>query len=166
MLPPCCPPIISRGRGLVGERRTGHDSPSNARASDSEALGADVRGSSLSVGLAGKFCLEILPPGMWPSVPSQSPSAGPFISRGARGATMWASFAATGRGWRHPSPTCRRPAPGRRARWLKIQGARCDRFRRSVSNGAEPETAERHMARTAWGQTRRVSPQAAAACSG
>ena len=29
---------------------------------------------------------------------------------------------------------------------LEIQEARCDRFRRSVSNGAEAETAERHMA--------------------
>ena len=62
------------------------------------------------------------------------------------------SFAATGRGWAHPTFTCRRPAPGRRARWLEIQEARCDRFRRSGSNVAEPETAERHMAVEA-GQT-------------
>src|SRR5262249_46566227 len=53
-----------------------------------------------------------------------------------------ASFAATGRGWRHPSFTCKRPAPGRTARWPEIQEARCDRFRRSGSNVAEPETAE------------------------
>jgi hypothetical protein len=38
------------------------------------------------------------------------------------------SFAATGRGWRHPTFTCRRPAPGRRAGWLEIREARCDRF--------------------------------------
>src|SRR5262249_28642783 len=36
--------------------------------------------------------------------------------------TIGASFVATGRGWRHPTFTCRRPAPGRRARWLEIQG--------------------------------------------
>ena len=36
--------------------------------------------------------------------------------------TIGASFAATGRGWRHPTFTGRRPAPGRRARWLEIQG--------------------------------------------
>ena len=60
--------------------------------------------------------------------------------------TISASFAATGRGWRHPTFTCRRPAPGRKARWPKIQEARCDRFRRGVSNAAEPATAERHMA--------------------
>ena len=69
----------------------------------------------------------------------------------SRGAYNSASFAATGRGWRHPTFTCRRPAPGRRARWLEIQEARCDRFRQSVSNGAEPETAERHMAARPWG---------------
>jgi hypothetical protein len=28
----------------------------------------------------------------------------------------------------------------------EIQASRCDRFGWSVSNGAEPETAERHMA--------------------
>jgi hypothetical protein len=33
-----------------------------------------------------------------------------------------ASFAATGRGWAHPTFTCRRPAPGRRAGWLDLQG--------------------------------------------
>ena len=37
-------------------------------------------------------------------------------------ATIRPSFAATGRGWAHPTSTCRRTAPGRRARWLKIQG--------------------------------------------
>jgi hypothetical protein len=37
--------------------------------------------------------------------------------------TICASFAATGRGWRHPTFTCRRPAPWK-ARWLKIQGGR------------------------------------------
>ena len=36
--------------------------------------------------------------------------------------TLSASFAATGRGWAHPTFTCKRPAPGRRARWLEIQG--------------------------------------------
>ena len=36
---------------------------------------------------------------------------------------------ATGHGWRHPSPMCRRPAPGTRARWLEVQEARSDRFR-------------------------------------
>jgi hypothetical protein len=56
------------------------------------------------------------------------------------------SFAATGRGWRHPSFTCRRPTPGRGARWPEIQEARYDRSRRSVNNGAELETAEGHLA--------------------
>ena len=37
-------------------------------------------------------------------------------------ATIRPSFAATGRGWRHPMSTCRRTAPGRRARWPEIQG--------------------------------------------
>jgi hypothetical protein len=41
---------------------------------------------------------------------------------------LWRSSAATGRGWRHPTFTGRRPAPGRRARWLEIQASRCDRF--------------------------------------
>ena len=40
----------------------------------------------------------------------------------SRGAYNRRSFAATGRGWRHPTFTCRWPAPGRRARWLEIQG--------------------------------------------
>jgi hypothetical protein len=53
------------------------------------------------------------------------------------------SFAATGRGWRHPTFTCRRPAPGTRARWPELQEARCNRFRRGVSNGAQPETAQK-----------------------
>ncbi len=35
----------------------------------------------------------------------------------------------------HPPPMCRRPAPGRRARWLEIREACCDRCRRSASNG-------------------------------
>ena len=35
---------------------------------------------------------------------------------------MGAPLAATGRGWRHPTFTCRRSAPGRRARWLEAQG--------------------------------------------
>ena len=69
-----------------------------------------------------------------------------------------ASFAATGRGWRHPTFTCKRPAPGRRARWPEIQEARCDRFGQSVSNGAEPETAERHMAARPRGSDPRVHP--------
>ena len=47
---------------------------------------------------------------------------------------------ATGRGWAHPS-SWQRAAPGRRAEWLEIQEARCNRFRRSASNGAEPATA-------------------------
>ncbi len=38
-------------------------------------------------------------------------------------------------------PMCRRPAPGRRARWLEIQEARTDRSRRSASNGGEPLAA-------------------------
>ena len=45
------------------------------------------------------------------------------------------------------SPSC---ADGRRLEGerdgLKIQASRCDRFGRSVSNGAEPEAAERHRA--------------------
>jgi hypothetical protein len=41
---------------------------------------------------------------------------------------------------------------GRPSCWMaEIQEARCDRFRWSVSNGAEPETAERHMACRACG---------------
>jgi cyclopropane-fatty-acyl-phospholipid synthase len=45
--------------------------------------------------------------------------------------TIGASFAATGRGWRHPTFTCRRPAPGRRAGWPEIQGHGFDEeFRR------------------------------------
>jgi len=46
----------------------------------------------------------------------------------SRGVYNRRSFAATGRGWVHPTFTCRRPAPGRRAGWLEIQEARCDRF--------------------------------------
>ena len=72
--------------------------------------------------------------------------AAPILMRPKLPDTISASFAATGRGWRHPTFTCRRPAPGRKARWPKIQEARCDRFRRGVSNAAEPATAERHMA--------------------
>src|SRR4026209_2942706 len=40
---------------------------------------------------------------------------------------------------------------GRTARWLEIEEARCNRVRRSVSMGAELETAERHMAIRACG---------------
>ena len=83
---------------------------------------------------------------------------GPPISATSCGAYNSASFAATGRGWRHPTFTCKRPAPGRRARWPEIQEARCDRFGQSVSNGAEPETAERHMAARPWGSDPRVHP--------
>ena len=49
---------------------------------------------------------------------------------GAGVATIRPSFAATGRGWRHPTFTGRRPAPGRRARWLEVQGDRCVGYRR------------------------------------
>jgi len=38
------------------------------------------------------------------------------------------SSAATGRGWAHPTFTCRRPAPGRRAGWLETQEARLRPF--------------------------------------
>ena len=34
--------------------------------------------------------------------------------------------------------------------WPEIQEARCDRLRQSASNGAEPPTAERHMADRAY----------------
>ena len=100
----------------------------------------------------------VRPAGSDPGNPAISLTAGcgrfgvPCLSPwGVRIFMLWLSFAATGRGWRHPTLTCRRPAPGRRARWLEIQEARCDRFRQSVSNGAEPETAERHMADRACG---------------
>ena len=54
----------------------------------------------------------------------------PLSPGGVRIFILWRSFAATGRGWRHPTFTGRRPAPGRRARWLEIQGGRCVRYRR------------------------------------
>jgi hypothetical protein len=61
----------------------------------------------------------------------------------------------------HPPFTCRRPAPGRRARWLDIREARCDRFPRSGSNAAELEAAERHMAtRPNMGRDGSASPPA------
>jgi hypothetical protein len=53
--------------------------------------------------------------------------------------TICASFAATGRGWRHPTFTCRRPAPGRRARWLEIQGPVPTGSGESASNGGGAE---------------------------
>ena len=53
--------------------------------------------------------------------------------------TLCASFAATGRGWRHPTFTCRRPAPGRRARWLEIQGPVPTGSGESASNGGGAE---------------------------
>jgi hypothetical protein len=54
----------------------------------------------------------------------------------------------TGRGWRHPVFTGKRPAPGRRARWLKLQGDRCVRYRRvpamaSPRSGAQAPTLPR-----------------------
>src|SRR5262245_16670193 len=49
------------------------------------------------------------------------------------------SFAATGRGWRHPTFTCRRPAPGRRARWLEIQGPVSTGSGEAASNGGGAE---------------------------
>ena len=46
----------------------------------------------------------------------------PLSPGAARAAILWPSFAATGRGWAHPTSMCKRPAPGRRAGWLEIQG--------------------------------------------
>src|SRR5262245_15010617 len=40
-------------------------------------------------------------------------------------------------------PTGRRPAPGRRARWLEIQGDRCVGYRRAASNGADEKRGSR-----------------------
>jgi hypothetical protein len=53
--------------------------------------------------------------------------------------TIRPSFAATGRGWRHPTFTCRRPAPWKARRWLKLQGDCCAGYRRAASNGADRE---------------------------
>ena len=53
--------------------------------------------------------------------------------------TIRPSFAATGRGWRHPTLTCRRPAPWKARRWLKLQGDCCAGYRRAASNGADRE---------------------------
>src|SRR5688572_5377379 len=58
--------------------------------------------------------------------------------------TIGASFAATGRGWRHPTSTGRRPAPGRRARWLEIQGPV------STGSGDAPAMAAESAARLQW----------------
>jgi hypothetical protein len=41
---------------------------------------------------------------------------------------------------------------------FKIQASRCGRFRRSVSNGAEPETGERRMAGLQWGHPAGFDP--------
>jgi hypothetical protein len=78
------------------------------------------------------------------------------------------SFAATGRGWAHPTSTCRWPAPGRRAGWPEIQEARCDRFRRGASNGTRAgDRREAHGRRACWCLTLRVHTlRWAAACSG
>ena len=62
------------------------------------------------------------------------------------------SFAATGRGWRHPMSTCRRTAPGRRARWPEIQGHAASATAgrpamapsRSGAQGAHPASPEPH----------------------
>jgi len=57
------------------------------------------------------------------------------------------SFAATGRGWRHPKSTCKRPASWMEGRWPEIQGARCVGLWRASAmawdpgaQGAEPMT--------------------------
>ena len=47
---------------------------------------------------------------------------GPAYLRPVEGSLNWVSFVAAGRGWRHPTFTCKRPAPGRRARWLETRG--------------------------------------------
>jgi len=50
-----------------------------------------------------------------------------------------ASFAATGRGWAHPTSTCRRPASWKEGRWPEIQEARCVGLWRAPAMAWDPE---------------------------
>jgi hypothetical protein len=87
----------------------------------------------------------------WACRLSPPPSHGAYNKR---------SFAATGRGWRHPPSTGRRPAPGIRARRLEIREARCDRFPAERQQWAEPgDRREAHGRGITRGEIRRVSPQ-------
>ena len=65
-----------------------------------------------------------------------TPSACLAYLRGVRALLPFARRLQTGRGWAHPTFTGKRPAPGRRAGWLELQGDRCVRYRRAPSNGA------------------------------
>src|SRR5688500_7697965 len=62
----------------------------------------------------------------------------PIPGAGGLPDTIGASFAATGRGWRHPTSTCKRPASWKEGRWPEIQGARCVGLRRTSAMAPDP----------------------------
>src|SRR5262245_48293902 len=63
----------------------------------------------------------------------------------ARHAYTGASFAATGRGWRHPSPTGRRSGARKESEMARAPGGSLRRLVRGASNGAQAASSRRPL---------------------
>src|SRR5262245_46653248 len=127
---------------LPRSRQTHHDQLPRmlavAAATVPEQIGRVARCRRPIAGCAGRAVAGLLHlPGVKAARRAPGDGAVALISVCCSVVILMPSFAATGRGWAHPTSTCRRPAPGRRARWLKLQGDRCVGYRRAASNGAD-----------------------------
>ena len=105
----CCPP---------GGRAAGSDCPSIARPVSPPARNG--RNGALSLSADGRLS-----------------GVGGLSPAGCGVATIRASAAATGRGWRHPSPTGSRPGAWKESEMARAPGGSLRRLARGASNGAQ-----------------------------